>query len=280
MNRNSLLVLAAVAMPRSTASPDLRIVAVKQVIDRIWAGWETNDRAAVERQLASQFVDTDFSGVRRTKAEALAFLAPRRGPRAAISITRSNYRFQFHGEDTAVVSYRAQDCRTERNGPARCLRFAATDTLVLEGGRWRLAAGQQIMIPADADDEAEMSRREVLAVADAIDRAQLRIDSDALGQQLSDRWTLVHAKGLVVDKARYLNDVRAFWRPNKVSYGERTVSLRTDGAVVSGLVSWEWMGDDKKPMRATERFSDVCDRDFGRWQRSRSHVSCVTGACG
>jgi ketosteroid isomerase-like protein len=277
--KSLLFIVAAVgSQPASTDDP--RATAITEVINQIWSGWETNDRAAVERNLASQFVDTDFTGVRRGKQEVLAFLAPSPGPRTPISITRSAYQFQFHGTDTAVVSYRAQDCRGEQNGRPRCFRFAATDTFVLEEGRWRLAAGLQLMLPADSGDEAEVSRREVIASADAIDRAQLRNEPDVLARLLADDWTLVHARGLVVSKEKFLADVRTDWRPTNVSYGERNVALSTDGAVVSGLITWEWTGKDGEQMRATERFSDMYNRDYGRWRRTRSHVSCVAGACG
>lgn len=262
--------------PLSAKDRDAEVLAT---LDAIWGGWERGERALVEANLARDYIDTDFDGVRRTKAEVLAFLQPRDKPAPNAVITRSDYQFQYHGDDTTVVTYRAQDCRSDAKGSTRCFRFAAADTLVLEDGRWKLAAGQQTMLPADAPEYAEVSRDELLRTAAAIDDAQLKSDVPSFGLLHTADWSLTHAAGQVADKAKFMADMASFWKPTGVTHSDRSITLMANGAILSGIVEWEWRDRAQQVQRARERYTDVYIRRYGQWLRVRSHFSCVSGAC-
>ncbi len=270
-----VLVLIASA-PLSAKNQDAQLMAT---LDAIWGGWERGARAPVESNLARYYIDTDFDGVRRTKAEVLAFLQPRDKLAPNAVITRSDYQFQYHGDDTAIVTYRAQDCRSDSVGSKRCFRFAAADTLVREDGRWKLAAGQQTMLPADAPDMANLSRDELLRTATAIDDAQLKGDVPAFGRLHAADWSLTHAAGQVADKAKFMADMVSFWKPTRVTHSDRAITLMADGAILSGIVDWEWRDRAQKVQHARERYTDIYVRRYGQWLRARSHFSCVSGAC-
>jgi len=262
--------------PVSAKDRDAELIAT---LDAIWGGWERSERAPVEDNLARDYVDTDFDGVRRRKAEVLAFLQPRDKQAPNFVITRSDYKFQYHGDDTAVVTYRAQDCRTDAAGSSRCFRFAAVDMMVREGGRWKLAAGQQTMLPADAPEYADLSRAELLRAAAAVDAAQLNSDVPSFGRLHSADWSLTHAAGQVADKAKFMADMASFWKPTKVTHSDRAITLMANGAILSGIVDWEWRDRAQKVQRARERYTDIYVRRYGQWLRARSHFSCVSGAC-
>lgn len=255
-----------------TADP--RETAIRNVIDQIWSGWETGDRSLVEPNLAIDFIDTDFDGTRRQRSEVLAFLGT---PTAAgVVIETSDHRFRFLAEDAAVVTYRATDCRAVTNGE-RCIRFVATDAYVYEGGAWRLASGQQALIPASS--ETEVASAEVEAAEAAVDRSQIDSDPEEFGALTTADWTFTTGDGAVVSRTQFQADMRAFWKPQAIDRTERTVQLLRDGAIVSGRVSYRWLGPDGAVTTATERYTDIYARDFGRWRKAATHVSCISGAC-
>lgn len=255
---------------------DPREAAIREVIDQIWSGWETGDRSLVEPNLSSDFIDTDFDGTRRERAEVLAFLGTPTSPPPRVVIETSDHRFRFHGQDAAVVTYRTTDCRAGANGD-RCIRFVATDAFVFERGAWRLASGQQTLIPASG--EAEAAQAEVEAAEAAVDRAQIDNDPEGFGQLTTADWTFTTGDGAVVSRTQFQADMRAFWKPEAIDRTERVVRLMRDGAVVSGIVSYRWIGRDGVMTTATERYTDVYSRDFGRWRKTATHVSCISGAC-
>jgi ketosteroid isomerase-like protein len=116
---------------------------VQQTLETLWKAWETSDRELAEPIYDMDFMDTDFEGTRRSRAEVLDFLNPLPANQTA-KITLSDWRFIVMN-NVVVANYVGEDIRTT-NGKSSSWRFRATDTLVRKYGKWKLVAGQQILI--------------------------------------------------------------------------------------------------------------------------------------
>jgi hypothetical protein len=116
---------------------------VQQTLETLWKAWETGDRKLAEPIYDLDFMDTDFEGTRRSRTEVLDFLKSLPANQTA-KITLSDWRFIFLG-NTIVANYIGEDVRNT-NGKISTWRFRATDTLVRKYGKWKLVAGQQILI--------------------------------------------------------------------------------------------------------------------------------------
>lgn len=256
-----------------------REAAILAVTEEIWAGWETGDRGRVEPHLATDFVDTGFRGIRRSRQDVLAFLPPRKEPRTGMKVVATDHRFVHLSDDVSVLTYRTEDCRTHAHGEY-CIRLSVTDTFVRARG-WQLAAAHFVMLPANGDDEKSRSEQEILLAEAAADAAQVRSDVAAFGRVVSKDWTLTLGDGRVVSRIKFLADMEDFWHADKIvrDLVVRNIRLTTDGATVTGIVSYEWRGASGEKKTAKERYTDVYERSHGVWRKVRSHVSCLSGLC-
>lgn len=273
------LAFACAAGPAG-AKPNVQMAderAVVAAVTDLWQGWERGDRRQVERNLAAVYVDVDFDGVRREKPEVLGYVQPP-PPEQAVAITTRDHKVLFLREGVAQATYNVEDCRGGADRRA-CFRFTASDTFLHERGGWKLAAGQQISRPAAAPDLAEQSRAEIAAVLREIAAAQIKNDVDGFTRLHVEDWRLTHGRGLVVDRTAFANDMRTFWKPSSIDYAEQSIRLGRDSAVVEGVVTFKWRDAKGKAREAVERHVDVFVREFGRWRRSASTLSCIRGAC-
>lgn len=273
--------LAAATLIAAAPALDPREAAIRTAMADLGRSWETGDRALAEPLYADNFVDIAMDGVQRDKAEVLAFIRPAATSATKLNFSPSDYRFVFHGDDLAVVTYRNQDCR-ERPEGRRCFSFRASETFRRDGGRWRLILGQQSRIPDDPADPGSALSVEyaaVRAVEAAMRDAQLRNDVAGIDTLLAGDWRMTLGDGTVVDKPKFLDDVRSFWKPTAIAYTEQAVEVLGEGAVVTGVARSDWIGKDGAPKSARERYTDVYARRYGAWRKLRTHLSCIEGSC-
>jgi uncharacterized protein (TIGR02246 family) len=262
----------------STPDPIADEQAIIASVNDFWQGWEVGDRDQVQRNLAAAYVDIDVDGVRREAADVLAFVEPAEAEQS-VAITVSDHRVVFLSGTAAQVNYRVEDCRGAAAVRA-CFRFIASDTFVREAGSWKLAAGHQITQPAGAPDQAEAAKADVAAAVLAIARAQTANDPDAFTRLHTEDWRLTYGPGLIVDRDGFAADMRAFWKPTAVDYSEQTIRLARDSAIVEGVVTFHWQTEEGAERQSIERHVDVFVRQYGRWRRSASTLSCISGDCG
>lgn len=115
---------------------------VQQTLETLWKAWETGNRSLAESIYHTDFIDTDFEGTRTNRTEVLSYLKLPEGQ--TVKITLSDWHFIVTG-NVVVTNYVGEDVRTT-NGKTSSWRFRATDTLVRKYGKWKLIAGQQILI--------------------------------------------------------------------------------------------------------------------------------------
>lgn len=115
--------------------------------------------------------------------------------------------------------------------------------------------------------------RELMAVAEAWDRAMVGNDADAIGAFMADEWTIVGSDGNVVDKVRFLELVRSGALIHDTMTSEDIqVRVYGDAAVVMarGVSGGTYQG---RPFRETERVSCVFVKRDGRWRCVLTHLS-------
>ena len=116
---------------------------VKTTISSLWKAWETGNQALAEPIYNKDFIDIDFKGIRRNKAEVLNFLKPLPNTETA-QILLSDWYFIVKNT-TVVANYIVEDKRT-RDGRTITTKFRATDTFIKRYGHWQIISGQQILI--------------------------------------------------------------------------------------------------------------------------------------
>lgn len=277
----AVLASAAALLAAAAPAPDPRIGELRRLTDNLGRAWETGDRARADAIYAEDFVDVAMDGVRRGKAEVVAFIRPAATAAAQIAFAPSDHRYVFHGPDVGVVTYRNRDCRDRPEG-RRCFDFTASEVFTRRDGRWQLVLGQQSAIPDDATDPdtaAGAARDAVLMVEAAMRDAQLRNDVARVGTLLATDWRMTLGDGRVVDRAKFLDDVRSFWKPTALAHGEQQVRVFGDAATVTGVARSDWTGRDGQPKFARERYSDVYARSYGAWRKVATHLSCLEGSC-
>lgn len=261
-----------------TPPPPAGEQAIIASVNDFWQGWEVGDRDQVQRNLAAVYVDIDVDGVRRQTADVLAFVEPPPAEQS-VAITARDHRVLFLSETAAQVDYSVEDCRGAAALRA-CFRFIASDTFVREAGEWKLAAGHQITRPASAPDLADGAKADVAAALLAIAGTQTANDPDAFARLHTEDWRLTHGPGLIVDRDGFTEDMRTFWKPTAIDYTEQTIRLSRDSAIVEGVVTFRWQTAGGAERQAVERHVDVLVRQYGRWRRSASSLSCISGDCG
>jgi uncharacterized protein (TIGR02246 family) len=131
--------------------------------------------------------------------------------------------------------------------------------------------------PGFAMDTGEAA---VLAAERGLAEAQMRNDFAAVNQLLTPDYTFTIPNGVIVSKARFLQDMSKFWKPTLVENDKQTVRLYGGTtAIVSGEARYRWVNDKKVEEEARERYTDTYVLKDGRWQRAASHSSCLAGRC-
>jgi ketosteroid isomerase-like protein len=267
----ALLIAASIPQVYADTAPEPQI---RTAIANLWKGWETNNRALVEPIYHPQFTDVDFDGVRRTRAEVLAFLpvaAPKPEAGAEAEIKVSNIELVRHG-DTVIASYIADDTRRRNGNVVSSLQFRANDTFVKLNGQWKLLAGQQTLLRTP--DTAREAERAVLAAQTAFAKAALANDVEAAARTMHEDWIFTVPAGWSVNKQKFLTNMKDFWKPTMQRYETPRVTISGSTAIVSGRVFYEWKGGS-----AEEQFTDTYVNQYGKWLRIASHSSCMMGDC-
>jgi hypothetical protein len=105
---------------------------------------------------------------------------------------------------------------------------------------------------------------------------------DSVDMLLTDGYTYTLPDGKIITKARYLADLRAWWRPLVVEHSQQQVRVMLDGraAIITGVARYLWQAKDQPPEEAREQYTDmyVLGTD-GQWRRAASHASCLAGRC-
>ncbi len=117
------------------------------------------------------------------------------------------------------------------------------------------------------------SRNELLAVAEAWDRAMVTNDPEAIGRYMADDWVIVGPDGSVNGKQHLLqlvrsgkltHDVMESHEPDVRVYGETAVMI------ARGISGGSWAGT---PFHLVERASSVFVRQAGSWRCVLTHLS-------
>lgn len=129
---------------------------------------------------------------------------------------------------------------------------------------WQLAAA---MLAAAAPDTQPVCPREILAAADAFDRAQIEKNGAALERMVHDDLVFVDSDGARQGKRQFIAD----WLDPEVTFSPITVEdryvvrLSEDSAVVGGDIVLRGTASGKA-FASRIRFSDSFRRDGGCWR--------------
>ncbi len=117
------------------------------------------------------------------------------------------------------------------------------------------------------------TRDELIRLAREWDEAMVANDADAIGQFMTDDWTIVGTGGRVGDKATFLELVRSGALSHDVmETHDLTVRVYGDTAVTlaRGVSGGMYQG---QPFREVERVSCVFVRQKGQWRCVLTHLS-------
>jgi ketosteroid isomerase-like protein len=125
---------------------------------------------------------------------------------------------------------------------------------------------------------SDETRRALLRVVEAWDRAMIANDADAIGRFMADDWTIVGPDGSLDGKPRFLELVRSGVLTHDVMESH-AVDARVygDAAVViaRGVSGGTYQG---QPFSVLERVSSVFVRHDGSWRCVLTHLSRLDGA--
>ena len=115
----------------------------------------------------------------------------------------------------------------------------------------------------------------ILALENAWNLAQIHHDAKALENVAGDRFIYTDTDGTVMDKARFLADVKdPEYKASLVANEGVTVALYDNAAVVSG--TYHSKGTYKgKPFDHRGRFTDTWVFQNGQWQCVASHTTLL-----
>jgi len=131
-----IVVGAAVASAGSSQPSDVKdeLIAIMREIDR---AHQTSDAATLDRIWADDYVLTDYRGIVKERAQALAEW--KAGEHRYSSYVSDDIRVRAYG-DAAVVTARVT--RASLSDPQNIGQFRHTRVFVRQHGRWRLVATQ------------------------------------------------------------------------------------------------------------------------------------------
>jgi hypothetical protein len=128
----ALMLTCPLVHAQGTANDTNDEEAIRAVEQKLVHAISTNDRATMDQVLDSNFVDTDWSGVRRSKIDVLAL------PPVPVGSTQTqdDLRVSLYG-DTAVMT----GINRYRISPThQPVAYAFTDVFVRRDGQWRLVS--------------------------------------------------------------------------------------------------------------------------------------------
>lgn len=104
--------------------------------------------------------------------------------------------------------------------------------------------------------------------------AQVSGDAETLSRILGEGFDWLIPEGHVVDKARFLKDLRSSaWRPNVVEPTDVRVRFCGENpAILRTRVTFRWH-EEEIAMRALEDITFVCAREWNEWQFIAGHSS-------
>lgn len=114
---------------------------------------------------------------------------------------------------------------------------------------------------------------ELIALANAWDRAMVQNDTDAIGRYMADDWTIVGPDGSMSDKARFLGLVKSGALTHDVMQSEDfRIRVYGDTAVLlaRGVSGGAYMGH---AFREEELSSNVFVKQQGLWKCVLTHLS-------
>lgn len=117
-------------------------VAIRELEAGLVAAWGKRDVKAVGQVLAEDFQYWSFSGERRGKAELLKAVA---GSGDGETVTEDAV-VRVYG-DAAVYTARVVDRTGGGAGGVSAFRTCVTDVFVRQGGRWRMVASHETLLP-------------------------------------------------------------------------------------------------------------------------------------
>lgn len=117
------------------------------------------------------------------------------------------------------------------------------------------------------------TKKELVDVSNAWDRAMVANDADAIGQYISEDWTIIGADGSVGDKKTFLDLIRSGALTHDVMEShDLNVRVYGDTAVVTarGVSGGNYQG---QKFYLLERVSCVFVRQERRWRCVSTHLS-------
>jgi hypothetical protein len=122
----------------------------------------------------------------------------------------------------------------------------------------------------------------VLAVEARLAHAVLGNAVATVDSLLSADYTYTLPDGKIIPKARYLSDLRDWWRPLAVEHRGQQVRVYADArvAIITGQARYRWQSTGRPVEEALEQYTDTYIRGVdGVWRRAASHASCLSGRC-
>jgi len=112
-------------------------------LERDWTqAFVTNDVAANDRVVADDYLGTEPSGKRITKADLTADLKSGSAPLASNHLNEEDLTIRFYGE-TAVVN--GSESWKQKDGKSG--RYIWTESFVKRNGKWPVVASQDLEVP-------------------------------------------------------------------------------------------------------------------------------------
>ena len=131
---------------------------------------------------------------------------------------------------------------------------------------------------AQSEDPLEahgMSEAELVHIAHAWDKAMLDNDADAIGEFMTDEWTIIGPDGSVNGKKHLLTLIRSGELKHDAMSSDE-LSVRVYGAtaivIARGISGGTFKG---MPFREHERASNVFIRERDRWRCVMTHISTL-----
>lgn len=125
----------------------------------------------------------------------------------------------------------------------------------------------------NADSSSDKSM--ILALEGAWNQAELHHDANAAAAILADTFISVDHHGTLLNKARYLADLKdQSFRPEEISNSDTSIYLYGDVAVVTSAYRTKG-SDNGKPFSHRGRFTDTWIKRNGKWQCVADHETLI-----
>lgn len=132
-----------------------------------------------------------------------------------------------------------------------------------------------LAMPAVAGNAQE----DVLAAQAEFGRVQVEKDVESFSNLLEANFKLVLPDGKIITRDRLLDDLRTWWRPQKIEYSPIDVRMIDNTVIIIGNAEYLWYNDNNVIEKTTELYTDVWVIRNDRWIKWSSHTSCLSGRC-